>query len=94
MFVNEAMSFREVCQRQVLYKAMKKMHGPPNPGEVDAQVEKRVPAVSLATVHKNIHLFVKSGVFREVSLHHASLRMAMNDESHHDVVCSKCKAIS
>ncbi|NYF51259.1 Fur family transcriptional regulator [Tunturiibacter gelidoferens] len=103
MLVNEAKSFRELCrengiavthQRQVLYEVMKTMHGHPSPEEVYAQVKKKVPAISLATVYKNIHLFVESGVFREVSMHHGSLRVEMNDESHHHMVCSKCKAIT
>ncbi|WP_423248058.1 Fur family transcriptional regulator [Tunturiibacter gelidiferens] len=81
-------------QRQVLYEVMKTMHGHPSPEEVYAQVKKKVPAISLATVYKNIHLFVESGVFREVSMHHGSLRVEMNDESHHHMVCSKCKAIT
>jgi Fur family transcriptional regulator, peroxide stress response regulator len=103
MLVNEARSFRELCreqgiavthQRQVLYEVMKTMHGHPSPEEVYAKVKKKVPAISLATVYKNIHLFVESGVFREVSMHHGSLRVEMNDESHHHMVCSKCKTIS
>ena len=103
MLVNEAKSFRELCQengiavthqRQVLYEVMKTMHGHPSPEEVYARVKKKVPAISLATVYKNIHLFVESGVFREVSMHHGSLRVEMNDEAHHHMVCSKCKAIT
>ena len=103
MLVNEARSFRELCQeqgiavthqRQVLYEAMKTMHGHPSPEEVYAKVKKRIPAISLATVYKNIHLFVESGVFREVSMHHGSLRVEMNDEAHHHMVCSKCKTIA
>ena len=102
MLVNESKSFRELClengiavthQRQVLYEVMKTMHGHPSPEEVYARVKKKVPAISLATVYKNIHLFVESGVFREVSMHHGSLRVEMNDEAHHHLVCSKCKAI-
>jgi Fur family peroxide stress response transcriptional regulator len=103
MLVNEARSFRELCreqgiavthQRQVLYEVMKTMHGHPSPEEVYAKVKKKVPAISLATVYKNIHLFVESGVFREVSMHHGSLRVEMNDEAHHHMVCSKCKTIT
>jgi Fur family transcriptional regulator, peroxide stress response regulator len=98
--VNEAKSFRELCrengiavthQRQVLYEVMKTMHGHPSPEEVYARVKKKVPAISLATVYKNIHLFVESGVFREVNMDHGSLRVEMNDEAHHHMVCSKCK---
>jgi Fur family peroxide stress response transcriptional regulator len=103
MPVDEARSFRELCrengiavthQRQVLYEVMKTMHGHPSPEEVYVKVKKKVPAISLATVYKNIHLFVESGVFREVSMHHGSLRVEMNDEAHHHMVCSKCKGIT
>ena len=103
MTVDESRSFRAICQengiavthqRQVLYEVMKSMHGHPSPEEVYAKVKKKVPAISLATVYKNIHLFVESGVFREVSMHHGSLRVEMNGEAHHHMVCSKCKAIT
>ena len=103
MLVREAKPFRELCrengiavthQRQVLYEVMKTMHGHPSPEEVYARVKKKVPAISLATVYKNIHLFVESGVFSKVSMHHGSLRVEMNDEAHHHMVCSKCKAIT
>jgi Fur family peroxide stress response transcriptional regulator len=103
MVVNATKPFRELCrengiavthQRQVLYETMQAMHGHPSPEEVYARVKKKVPAISLATVYKNIHLFVESGVFREVSMHHGSLRVEINAEPHHHVVCSKCKKIS
>jgi Fur family peroxide stress response transcriptional regulator len=103
MTVDESRSFRAICQengiavthqRQVLYEVMKSMHGHPSPEEVYAKVKKKVPAISLATVYKNIHLFVESGVFREVSMHHGSVRVEMNGEAHHHMVCSKCKAIT
>jgi Fur family transcriptional regulator, peroxide stress response regulator len=103
MLMSEAKSFRELCQengialthqRQVLYEVMKTMHGHPSPEEIYARVKKKIPAISLATVYKNIHLFVESGVFREVSPHHGSLRVEMNDESHHHLVCSKCRRIA
>ena len=103
MLVNETKPFRERCrengiavthQRQVLYETMKTMHGHPSPEEVYARVKKKVPAISLATVYKNIHIFVESGVFREVSMHHGTVRVEMNGEPHHHMVCSKCKKIA
>ena len=96
-------SFRDICQangiavthqRQTLYEVMMTMHGHPSPEEVYAQVKRKVPAISLATVYKNIHLFVESGVFREVSMHHGSQRVEMNREPHHHMVCSRCKKIT
>jgi Fur family peroxide stress response transcriptional regulator len=103
MLLTSTRPFRELChehgiavthQRQVLYEVMSAMHGHPSPEEVYARVKKKVPAISLATVYKNIHLFVESGVFREVSMHHGSVRVEMNGEPHHHMVCSKCKRIT
>lgn len=94
--------FRELCQehgiavthqRQVLYEVMQEMEGHPSPEEIYEQVRKKIPAISLATVYKNIHVFVQSGVFREMSLHHGSVRLEMNREEHHHAVCSKCKSV-
>jgi Fur family peroxide stress response transcriptional regulator len=101
--VKSAQTFRELCethgiavthQRQVLYEVMQGMDGHPSPEEIFAQVREKIPAISLATVYKNIHLFVESGVLREVSLHHGSQRVEMNEREHHHLVCSKCKAIT
>ena len=95
-------SFRELCaehgiavthQRQVLYEVMLGMDGHPSPEEVYVAVRQKIPAISLATVYKNIHLFVESGVLREVSMHHGSQRVEMNEREHHHLVCSQCKAI-
>jgi Fur family peroxide stress response transcriptional regulator len=95
-------TFREVCaahgiavtqQRQVLYEVMQGMPGHPSPEEIYAEVRRKIPAISLATVYKNIHLFVESGVLREVSLHHGSQRVEMNEREHHHLVCSRCKSI-
>lgn len=70
------------------------MPGHPSPEEVYARVKKRIPAISLATVYKNIHLFVERGVLKELSMHHGSLRVELNGDHHHHMVCSHCKAIS
>ncbi|SFS17414.1 Fur family transcriptional regulator, peroxide stress response regulator [Granulicella pectinivorans] len=96
-------SFRALCeqqgiavthQREVLYEVMQSMHGHPSPEEIYAEVRQRIPTISLATVYKNIHLFVESGVLREVSLHHGTVRVEMASSDHHHVVCSRCKSIT
>ena len=95
--------FRQVCaehgiavthQRQVLYEVLQGMAGHPSPEEIYARVKRKIPSISLATVYKNIHLFVESGVLREVSLHHGPRRVEMNEQDHHHMVCSKCKTIT
>jgi Fe2+ or Zn2+ uptake regulation protein len=99
----EIKEFRDLCeraglaathQRQVIYEILSSMHGHPSPEEVYARVRRRVPSISLATVYKNLHLFIESGVFSEVSLHHGSLRVETNHKPHHHLVCTSCKSIS
>ena len=101
--MQDGSTFRALCaehgiavthQRQVLYETMQGMHGHPSPEEVYASVKERIPSVSLATVYKNIHLFVQSGVLRELSMHHGTLRGEMNKEPHHHLVCSVCKRVT
>jgi Fe2+ or Zn2+ uptake regulation protein len=99
----ETKEFRAICeragvavthQRQVIYEALRAMHGHPSPEEVYERVKTKIPSVSLATVYKNIHLFIESGVFAEVSLHHGSLRVETNARPHHHLVCTACKSIT
>jgi Fur family peroxide stress response transcriptional regulator len=101
--MSQPKSFRELCaehgiavthQRQILYEVMQGMEGHPSPEEVYARVREQIPSISLATVYKNIHVFVESGVLREVSLHHGTVRVEMKEEDHHHMVCSRCKSIA
>jgi Fur family peroxide stress response transcriptional regulator len=97
-----AQAFRDLCtqqglavthQRQVIYEVMQSMHGHPSPEEVFLQVRELIPAISLATVYKNIHIFLASGILREVSPHHGSLRIEIKSQPHHHLVCTQCRSI-
>ena len=103
MTQQEASQFRKVCvdaglavthQRQVIYEVLAATSGHPSPEEVYARVKRRIPSISLATVYKNIHLFIESGIFHQVSLHHGSMRVETNHSEHHHLVCLACKSIS
>ena len=80
-------------QRQVIYDVLISMPGHPSPEEVYAKVRKRIPSISLATVYKNLNRFLTAGLLQEMSLHHGSLRVEVNDHPHHHLVCSSCKKI-
>ncbi|HVC91084.1 MAG TPA: transcriptional repressor [Acidobacteriaceae bacterium] len=81
-------------QRQILFEVVQEMEGHPSPEEIYARVRRRIPSISLATVYKNLHLFVESGIVGEVSLHHGSLRIETNRTAHHHLVCRGCKSIT
>jgi Fur family peroxide stress response transcriptional regulator len=94
--------FRELChrhhlaathQRQLIYEAVMAMPVHPSPEAIYDKVKKRIPSISLATVYKNVHTFLDSGVLREVSVHHGSLRVELNQEAHHHLICVNCKSI-
>jgi Fur family peroxide stress response transcriptional regulator len=80
-------------QRQVIYEAIVDSREHPTPELIYEQVRQRIPSISLGTVYKNVKTFLDSGVLKEVSLHHGSLRLEANMTPHHHVVCSSCRAI-
>lgn len=94
--------FRDLChqhglaathQRQIIYEAVMSLPGHPSPETIYGRVREKIPSISLATVYKNIRTFMESGMLREVSLHHGSLRVEANRQPHHHLVCVQCKSI-
>ena len=101
--MTETSNFRDLCyrhhlaathQRQVIYETVMSLPGHPSPESIYQQAQRRIPSISLATVYKNIRTFLDSGILREVSLHHGSMRVEPNHEPHHHLVCIKCKSIT
>jgi Fur family peroxide stress response transcriptional regulator len=95
-------SFRQRCrdnglaftfQRQVIYETLIDSRDHPTPEMIYEHVRQRIPSISLATVYKNVKMFLDSGVLKEVTLHHGSQRLETNLTPHHHLVCSSCRAI-
>ena len=80
-------------QRQVIYEAVADSRAHPTPELIYAQVRQRIPSISLGTIYKNVKTFLDSGLLKEVTLHHGSLRLESNLTPHHHLVCSLCRAI-
>lgn len=96
-------NFRDLChqhrlaatyQRQVIYETVLSLTGHPSPEAIYGNVRRKIPSISLATVYKNLRTFIGSGLLREVSLHHGSLRIETNQSSHHHLVCIHCKSVT
>jgi Fur family peroxide stress response transcriptional regulator len=94
--------FRALChrhglaatyQRQVIYETAISPPGHSSPEAIYARVRKRVPEISLATVYKNLRIFIDSGLLGQLSLHNGSLRVESNPKPHHHLVCIRCRAI-
>lgn len=94
--------FRQQCrnaglalthQRETIFRAVLESGGHPSPERIYERVKRRIPAISLATVYKNIHTFLEAGLLREVTVHHGALLLETNPEDHHHLVCVECRAI-
>jgi Fur family transcriptional regulator, peroxide stress response regulator len=81
-------------QRRVIYDTVMSMHGHPSPELIYDAVRKKIPSISLATVYKNVRTFLDSGMLREVSMHHGSLRVEPNESEHYHLVCTCCRQIT
>ena len=80
-------------QRKVIFEAVVAAPGHYSPEQIYAVVRRRIPAVSLATIYKNLRLFVENGLVREVTPHASTLRVDGNLEPHHHLVCTQCKSV-
>ena len=80
-------------QRQVIYEAVVAAPGHYSPENIFADVRRRIPSISLATVYNNLRLFVEHGLLREVSPHASTLLVEGNLEPHHHLVCTRCKSV-
>jgi Fur family peroxide stress response transcriptional regulator len=80
-------------QRQVIYETVVATPGHYSPEQIYAEVRRRTPSISLATVYNNLRLFVEHGLLREVSPRASTLLVEGNLEPHHHLVCTRCKAV-
>jgi Fur family transcriptional regulator, peroxide stress response regulator len=81
-------------QRRVIYETVMSLEGHPSPELIYEAVRKKIPSISLATVYKNVRTFLESGMLREVSMHHGSLRVEPNEAEHYHLVCTHCRRIT
>ena len=96
-------AFRDLCrshglaatyQRQLIYETAMEPPGHASAEAIYKKVNKRMPGISLATVYKNLHTFIDSGLLGQVTLHHGSLLVDGNREAHHHLVCVRCRSIT
>jgi Fur family peroxide stress response transcriptional regulator len=80
-------------QRKVIFEAVVAAPGHYSPEQIYSVVKRLIPSVSLATIYNNLRVFVEKGLLREVTPHASTLRVDGNLESHHHLVCTRCKSV-
>jgi Fur family transcriptional regulator, peroxide stress response regulator len=80
-------------QRQVLYRALAESDDHLSPEALYDKVKTEIPSISLATIYRNIRIFIKCGLLSEVTPLHTALRLDPNLTDHHHLVCRSCHSI-
>jgi Fe2+ or Zn2+ uptake regulation protein len=80
-------------QREIIFRTVYELRSHPTPEAIYDKVREQIPSISLGTVYKNLKTFLDSGLMREVSPMHGSLRVDANTEDHHHLVCTECRMV-
>ncbi|MEM9336390.1 MAG: transcriptional repressor [Patescibacteria group bacterium] len=58
-----------------------------------AQLHERLPEIDLATIYRNLELFVEDGVVKKLQLGGKEAQYELKSASHHHAVCGECKKV-
>ena len=81
-------------QRQILYRALAESDDHPSPEALYERVKRKIPAISLGTVYRNIKLFREIGLLKEPTPLHELSRLDANLSDHHHLICRSCGSIT
>ncbi len=80
-------------QRIAIYRALLRTDAHPDAEALYDSVRREFPNLSLATVYKNLDVFEKLGVVRELTPLHETARFDANLEHHHHLICTGCQQV-
>jgi Fur family peroxide stress response transcriptional regulator len=92
-------AFSQVCrrcsvkathQRREIYRELASTNEHPDVETIYAKVRKRIPAISLDTVYRTLHLLEKKGLITRAGFHGDKTRFDANTDRHHHFVCTEC----
>lgn len=88
----KAKNLKATPQRMSILKALSK-HEHPNIDELYEQIKLEYPAISLATVYKNLGTMIDEGLVVELSLPNAKSKYDIYEYEHIHLVCNKCSSV-
>ena len=92
-------AFSQVCrrcgvkathQRREIYRELAGTNEHPDVETIYSKVRKRIPAISLDTVYRTLHLLEKKGLIARVGFLGEKTRFDANTDRHHHFVCTEC----
>lgn len=85
-----ARGLRLTPQRDVLLRALSVTMGHPTADDLVKKVRKVLPAVSHATVHRNVQELVRAGLIGTLERSGAAVQFEINPDHHHHFMCRRC----
>lgn len=83
------MTRRHSKKREQILSVLKKEHGTLSA----AELHERLPTVDLATIYRNLDVFVADGIVKKLTLGGKESLYEYQDKPHHHAVCSKCERV-
>jgi Fur family peroxide stress response transcriptional regulator len=80
-------------QRRTVYECLARSLDHPTAEALYERVKGRLPGVSLATVYRNLRLFVAAGFVDEVATGASLSRFDANQTRHHHLICTVCGSV-
>ena len=76
-------------KREAILACLQKHHGTLSAKDIHEQL----PEIDLVTIYRNLDLFVKEQIIREVHLGAGEAQYEFQKEPHHHAVCSDCEKV-
>jgi Fe2+ or Zn2+ uptake regulation protein len=83
------MTLRITQKRQQILDVLKKQHDTLSA----AQLHSLLPEIDLVTIYRNLDLFVKEKLIKQIHLGTDEARFEYQTESHHHAVCTDCEKV-
>ncbi len=84
---------RPTYQRLVIYRYLNEMRNHPDVDSIYLNIIDDVPTISRTTVYNTVHLFVKKGLVKEISVPGSQSHYDIIERPHHHFICKKCGRI-
>lgn len=86
-------NLRLTHQRMEIFREIARDSSHPSVEEIYQRIHRRLPTLSLDTVYRTISTFEEFGIVKRVQILDDRGRFDSNTESHHHLVCKRCKRV-
>ena len=84
------MQTRNTLQKDIILKAVNRLHNHPTADMVYEEVARDFPRISKATVYRNLNQMAQQGLILRIQLPNSADRYDFNTEGHYHLKCIEC----